>query len=152
MRFILRAQETGDSSTPWFGHTFVTLTTEHIKELFARRELFQMCKSRDDKLHELRFWGNEALLVTDEADLLRMLTEDELAQYDEHDRLLVLDERENFDLLIADDAEAAPTVDVDLTVIGEEGVHYCFMLDGSDAIVASTMITWEMLRPATCAC
>jgi hypothetical protein len=31
-------------------------------------------------------------------------------------------------------------------------VHYCFMLDGSDAIVASTMITWEMLRPATCAC
>ena len=150
MRFILRASAMGAGYESWGGHAWVDLDAEDVKSIFARKELFQMASSRDSDLYEMYYWNSPAYFFN-ALDPSEFLTEEEVALFDDNDRVEVPEGREH--IVRLDDSDDEPNeqglerVECEQTIIDAEGVRFLAILKHTDHYVVTCTISYELLLP-----
>lgn len=131
------------------------LTKELAKALLDQRELFQMAKSKDDRLYSLTFWGIPGEFYdVDEAALCERLGEEGAARFsrsewvDVDDGFVVTDI--TFAELLSDNEEdeepiEAVRTEIDMTHVSERGVHFRSGLKHAAVHVESGLLPFELL-------
>lgn len=124
-------------------HAVVELSDEAKKEILARRELFQMCKSKDSSLWSLVFWDSVCQYFDyDEWDPLEALTEEQVKLFETNEYVVLPDDFE-----IPED-DAART-ECDRMVITDDSVYWKCIAKHTDVYVETRNLPYEELLRAS---
>lgn len=136
MKILVKTTCSSDLS--WCQYLLVTLTSETVKEILERRELFQMVNSKSDGLWSLSFWGVPGDFY-DDLDFERLLNEKQCADFEDEDFMVLPDDFE-----IPDDIEPART-ECDRLVITQDDFYWKAMPKHTDVYVETFNIPYNVL-------
>jgi hypothetical protein len=126
----------------WRGIAVVDLAPAAIKVLLARRELYQMVKSRDEDINTLFFWDATNCTYYENANLDDLFDEGTVEKLEDGDGVVLLAEvTANFEELLGE----MEYVELDQILIDDEGIRFYAGLEHSNEYIQSALIKYELL-------
>ncbi len=146
MKFILEVSATDGSTLGWHGVAVVDLSKENIQKLLARRELFQMVRSKDDRLWDMFFSDDTDCVYYENAELGDVLNTSELATFEQEELLLFLDSSR--DAALEEALGDMERTEVDQIIVDDVGVRFYAGLRHSDENIESVYLKYDRLLMA----